>query len=762
MKSLVLNLFLLIICYLGFAQAPSDFTFPVRVVTNGTSSEVLFKWQANDAATKYTLKRRLIEKVTTVNTFEIVDSITTNANTAVQFVNRLTGGKFWEYQIEGTFSAAPNIRNAYLCVGFNVPQTVNRGTIILLCDSSIIDSLTNEINVLTTDLYGDGWKVKKIGVNRSNNPASVIQVKNKIKTLCATEGDVSQILIIGHVPVPYSGLIYPDGHSEHYGAWPADGYYGDIDSIWTDTLINNTFATRPENRNIINDGKFDQSLFKQVNIAVGRVDFSNLPEFTTSEIQLYKRYFNKNHLYRTAFNVVEKRALIEDNLLSFNEKFSQSAWKSFNVNVGVENVIVGQYETDLLLPEGYLFSFGCGGGTYTSANGILSTSNFATGKYFSIFTQLFGSYFGDWDTQNNLLRSAIASQGTILCSFWGGRPHWYLHHLGAGYPIGYSTLATMNNKNTYTNTGYGNTMVHAALMGDPSLRSSYLKPVQHVTALVNAKNIDINWTASDEVNLIGYNIYKSNTISGNFELLNTEIIVQNFFVDTLPYTGKNVYMVRAVKLETILKNSLYYNSSSFYNMSTGVFDSTLFYNIVLPIGVYDVTATAKNCAHQLKWKIDNKQIGSLMYIEVANNSNGTFKILDTIQTNTTSLTSNYYQYTNNATANGVAYYYRVKYKLVNGYCYYSSTVFVPSVCNTYVIQCYPNPAINTCTLVIPSHLKQATCIVLYNASGKKVLQQKINEGKNTLLLAACLAGNYTGIVYGAGTKSIASFTLQKL
>lgn len=756
----IIALFILIkstsLCY---AQAPSDFTFPVRVVINAASSEVVFKWQANDAAIKYTIKRRLVDTVTTINTFGIVDSITTNANTAVQFADRITGLKFWEYQIEGTYTVAPTIRNVYLCVGFNVPQPIHRGTIILLCDSSIVDSLTNELNTLSNDLYGDGWKVKKILVNRNANPLSVAAVKVKINTICATTNDVNQILIIGHVPVPYAGLIYPDGHAEHYGAWPADGYYGDIDGIWTDTLINNTFATRPENRNIINDGKFDQSLFKQVNVAVGRVDFSNLPEFTASEIQLYKRYFSKNHLYRTAINTVEKRALIEDNLLSFNEKFSQSAWKSFNANVGVENVIVGQYETDLLVPEGYLFSFGCGGGTYTSANGILSTSNFATGKFFSIFTQLFGSYFGDWDTQNNLLRSAIASQGTMLCSFWGGRPHWYLHHLGAGYPIGYSTLATMNNKATYTNPGYGNTMVHAALMGDPSLRSSYLKPVQHVAAIVNAKNIDISWTASDEVNLIGYNIYKSNTLTGNFELINPEIIINNFYIDTLPYTGKNVYMVRAIKLETILKNSLYYNSSSFYNMSTGVFDSALFYNIVLPVGVYALNAAANNCVHSLHWKCDDKTVGNKMHVQVKAAGDATFKTIDTLTTSNQLLQlNNTYLY--NYYTDGSAYYYRIKMVLLNGYSYYSNTIFVPSACNKYIINTYPNPAKNVFAINIPANIKGGTSIVLFDVSGKIVLQQKVNAGVNTVNIASLIWGNYTGIVFN-NTKNIAHFTLQK-
>ena len=43
----------------------------------------------------------------------------------------------------------------------------------------------------------------------------------------------------GHVPVPYSGDIVPDGHMpDHVGAWPCDGFYGDMDGTWTDNAVN--------------------------------------------------------------------------------------------------------------------------------------------------------------------------------------------------------------------------------------------------------------------------------------------------------------------------------------------------------------------------------------------------------------------------------------------------------------------------------------------------------------------------------------------
>ena len=57
-----------------------------------------------------------------------------------------------------------------------------------------------------------------------------------------------------------------------------------------------TFDTR--NHNVPGDGKFDQSLFVDLELEVGRVDMSNLPSFTSNEIELTRRYLNKNHQFR--------------------------------------------------------------------------------------------------------------------------------------------------------------------------------------------------------------------------------------------------------------------------------------------------------------------------------------------------------------------------------------------------------------------------------------------------------------------------------
>src|SRR5690606_17842892 len=94
----------------------------------------------------------------------------------------------------------------------------------------------------------------------------------------------------------------------------------------------------------------------------------------------------------------------------------------------------------------YLWSYGCGGGYWDSANGVGHSSDFAAVNAQGVFTALFGSSFGDFDCHNDFMRSALGS-GTILTSFWGGMPNWYFHHMGMGETIGYAVRLTQNNGN---------------------------------------------------------------------------------------------------------------------------------------------------------------------------------------------------------------------------------------------------------------------------------------------------------------------------
>ena len=208
-----------------------------------------------------------------------------------------------------------------------------------------------------------------------------------------------------------------------------------------------------------------------------------------------------------------------------------------------------------------------------SAGGIGATSNFATANLQGVFTMLFGSYFGDWDIADNFLRAPLC-QGKTLTNAWAGRPNWMFHHMAMGENIGYSTRLTQNNTGVYypspypINAGIYNT-VHIALMGDPSLRNDVVAPVSSVVATKSGNDCIINWTATTETNIAGYNIYMKNDTNKSYVKINPSYIAGTSYTNNcLMHPGIYKYMVRAVKLENT-------PSGTYYNMSEGIADTAL-------------------------------------------------------------------------------------------------------------------------------------------------------------------------------------------
>jgi hypothetical protein len=182
-------------------------------------------------------------------------------------------GETYEYQIH---KITANYNGyGYIYTGIQAPPVDYRGKLILVVDQSIAGAISAEIVVLIQDLIGDGWEVIRRDVSRTETVRNVRSLIQGIYN--ADPANVKAVYLLGHVPVPYSGNIYPDEHVEHRGAWPADVYYGEMNGTWTDTTVNSTGAQEPRTRNVPGDGKFDQSLAPALELQVGRVDFANMP-----------------------------------------------------------------------------------------------------------------------------------------------------------------------------------------------------------------------------------------------------------------------------------------------------------------------------------------------------------------------------------------------------------------------------------------------------------------------------------------------------
>jgi PKD repeat protein len=540
------------------AQSTRDVAVELNATVLSDTPTIILKWSANDVTSQYQIRRKEKNATTWGNVIATLSGsaeeyVDTNVSTGVSYEYRVTrtGNNFTGY--------------GYVNAGILISPTEYRGKLLLLLDKDIEMVLADEIYRLKQDLEGDGWTVIPLSVGRQS---PVADVKGKIKDIYNLDKvNTKALFILGHVPVPYSGNLNPDGHPDHQGAWPADVFYGDMDGIWTDNSVNNIGSSDPRNKNIPGDGKFDQSVLpSNVELQIGRVDFANMTAFQDSETELLRKYLNKDHAYRHKMISTEKRAVIHDNFGYFSgEAFAASGWRNFGPLVGKDNAAAGDYFSTLSSGS-YQWSYGCGGGTYTSAGGVGSTSDFKDADLKSIFTMLFGSYFGDWDSGNNFLRAPLA-QGTTLTNVWAGRPHWYFHHMGLGENIGYSVKQTQNNTSLYY-THYAGRFIHIALMGDPTLRNDVTYPVAFFTAVKDQHRAILKWKPAPG-DPTGYFVYVKSEDSPEFTRLNDKVITDTFFVDSCKvHKGIYVYMIRSVELLTS-------PSGTYYNLSQGVFD-TLF------------------------------------------------------------------------------------------------------------------------------------------------------------------------------------------
>ena len=560
------------------AQLPSETAVRVSAQIQTSPPRITLAWPGDARSVFYSVARKLRDDTAWGSLVELGDGVTSYTDTNVVF------GRAYEYWISKRNSDTyVRAGEGFIYAGMEMPPMEARGKVVLVVDNTFTTALANELNRLHEDLVGDGWNVlrhdvPRMAVNPANTSSSVWAARSSelasVKALiqsdyAAAPGQVKAVFLLGHVPVPYSGDLYPDLHSEHRGAWPADGYYGDMDGHWTDSNVNRNTASDPRNRNVPGDGKFDQTFWPlgasgrfELELQVGRVDFANLPAFALSEEELLRQYLNKDHAFRRKIITVERRGLIDDNFGYFGgEAPAGNGWRNFAPFFGASNAFAGDWLATGTT-QGYLWGFGCGGGTYTSCAGVATTPQLATNDPRVVFTMLHGSYFGDWDSPNNLLRASIATPGYTLSSAWVTRPQWYFHHMALGETIGFSSRVTQNNNGELYPASGLQTFVHIALMGDPTLRMHIVAPPSALVVQSNdAGGVELQWSPSPEA-VAGYHVYRAPTTAGPFVRVNSTLINRTNYTD--PVLARCVYMVRAVKLEQSA-------SGSYFNASQGVF-----------------------------------------------------------------------------------------------------------------------------------------------------------------------------------------------
>lgn len=555
----------------AIAQPASDVAIMPWAVINKTGDSITLKWtMATGTAPVY-----IYSKAPEDNDWVALVA-TLPANTLsykFKAPAKLTEYKIRRDIVNGS-NQVTNYCNGYIIPGIAVPEVTFNGKLLMVIEKTANDSLAKEIGETMRFISGDGWQVDSIVVDATLTPA---KVKALIKKWYSKDPSNSKgLYLFGHVPVPYSGLMNStqtpmDGHTpDHDGAWVADVYYAEMDATFTD-FNSQTTPNRAANKNVASDGKFDQTFLPDyTELQVARVDLNNLPSFGMTETQLLRRYLNKIKAYKMGEWNVPRRGLIDDRLGIFGiEAPGRGAWMSLYPQVGADSVKTGKY-FDVLKKDKYLIAHEVSTGGYTQYVNVGSVADYKD-SVFSVFNSSFGSYFGDWDISDNIIRGTLGTPGYCLSNCWNGRPMFFYHAMGLGYSLGFSTWRTQNNRAETTGGVEPNPVLfacggrmHISTLGDPTLRLHAMKPAKNVSVAPNLTNTQatINWTASTESGVVAYNIYRAHQWNGKFDLIKSRV-TGTTYTDATPLQGLNIYMVRAVKLESS-------PSGTYYNQSIGI------------------------------------------------------------------------------------------------------------------------------------------------------------------------------------------------
>lgn len=585
--------------------SPADYILPVEAVVQASPATITLNWPKDAKAQHFYISRRLL------GNGDAWSLITTLPGTDSSYSDKaVTLGTQYEYRvIDSTKNDSVYAIFGFLASGIEVPSSPQPGAVDLMVDNTYSTVLKGEISQLITDLTAEGWQVIRHDVSRTD---SVPYIQDIISNDFNNYSNLRTVFLLGHVPVPYSGDIAPDGHTpgngNHQGAWPADVYYGNFETDWTDETVNDVTAGDPRNRNVPGDGKFDQdAITSPMDLEVGRVDLYDMPSFLLSDTLLMKQYLDRDHAFRTGQLVVPTRGLINDNFGLIREAGTDienvggktdtfqyvlpldydapatDGWRNFPPLVGRTNIfnskIVDSGASNwfsYLDTAKYLWAYGCGGGWFQGSSGVGTTALFADSGADAIFYMLFGSFFGDWDSPDNFLRAPLATKfGLEDC--WAGRPYWFFHPLGIGETFGYCTRLSQDvtGQIDWAKLGISFALVsdymispstngvHVALMGDPTLRMVYLSaPPTALSASVGTNQVKLQWSAPS-TKVPGYNIYRSNATGDTLLQINTSLVTETNYTDLSPLSDSNIYVVRAAQLITT-------PSGSWWNESGGV------------------------------------------------------------------------------------------------------------------------------------------------------------------------------------------------
>lgn len=540
-------------------------------------------WSTNSQL--YGISRRI------AGTSSAFTSIATGVRTNSWQDTSAVAGVYYEYRID-RHPSVPLTEHPTIVAARDGAPIDYRGRAILIIDQTLTNLLWSDFEAYKRQLAADGWRVTNYFVPRHfdsplvncaafdadaisgqrANTNNMELVKGYIRREYTNNINATNVVILlGHVPIPFSGTLTEDGHAvcssatnsaDHRGAWVTDSWYGDMTEQWTDS-VTQTNCDLCNHSNLPADGKFDQNIVPlesdgslgKIEVPISRIDFSNLPVYFDSlsvstgsqvEQKLFQRYFSKTLRYRknqTGF-VRDVRSFQGNGAFHGMIQAHQYLGARLSGNERFEKHYQGE---DLFLAStNYLWGLH---GDYGDFAGIGYNQYPVTRQHYSseivgpsefphaMFMFLDGSYMADWYFTDSIMRVALGLPDTALVLSWGRNHAWKTDRVNAGGPV--CTVVQDTLSSGFTTSSRRN------LLGDPTLREKYVNPVVGFIAAKSGANVVLNWTANSDATA-GFRIYRSNsTNSLDWVLVGTAPSGSTSWTGTPTNPSTNSYMIKS-------------------------------------------------------------------------------------------------------------------------------------------------------------------------------------------------------------------------
>jgi hypothetical protein len=175
------------------------------------------------------------------------------------------------------------------------------------------------------------------------------------------------------------------------------------------------------------------------------------------------------------------------------------------------------------------------------------------------FYTLHGSYFCEWNIDDNFMRSVLATPNYGYAAVWNRGNSLLFERLGVGETLGEGFLRMQNE-------GWVKPQLTLGLLGDPSLRLRTAAPPLNPKAETRSGDVVLTWK-SPAAGAAGFFVYRSTSaLAGPFKRLGTVPGGESRFTDTNAPAGNKLYQIRSASLEVT-------GSGSYTNLSQAAFIS---------------------------------------------------------------------------------------------------------------------------------------------------------------------------------------------